>query len=80
MIEAGKYYTEAHGQDMVDRHELMLNKMVELGAEQSPPVTIVPMPAGERAEMGRHASRPGRRMGCQLDAQGIPAKAFSQNT
>ncbi len=48
MVEAGAYYTESHGQDMVDRHELMMNIMVSKGAEQSPPVTIVSMPAGER--------------------------------
>jgi hypothetical protein len=28
------------------------NKMVELGPGRSPPVTIVPMPEEERAEMG----------------------------
>lgn len=32
MIEAGKYYTEAHGKDLLERHEIAMNKMVELGA------------------------------------------------
>ena len=41
MIEAGKYYTAEHGKDLVERHEAVMNKMVELGA------TIVEMPEGE---------------------------------
>jgi TRAP-type C4-dicarboxylate transport system substrate-binding protein len=49
MIEAGKYYTEAHGQDLLDRHEAAIAAMVEAGAGQNPPVTIVEMSDEDRA-------------------------------
>lgn len=70
MIEAGQYYTVSHGQDLVDRHEFALNKMVELGAQ------IIDMPEGETAkwvgmlpDIAGDWARP-------LDARGIPASAF----
>jgi TRAP-type C4-dicarboxylate transport system substrate-binding protein len=48
MIEAGQYYTEAHGQDLLERHEAAIDKMVEVGADQNPPVTIVEMSEADR--------------------------------
>jgi TRAP-type C4-dicarboxylate transport system substrate-binding protein len=48
MIEAGRHYTEAHGQDLLDRHEAAMARIVELGAEQDPPVTIFNLPQEER--------------------------------
>lgn len=38
MARAGEYYTKAHGEDLLKRHEFALNNMVELGADQDPPV------------------------------------------
>jgi len=76
MTEAGKYYTVSHGQDMVDRHEFALNKMVELGAEQSPPVTIVPMPAEERQKWVDMLPNLAGEWAAQLEENGVPAKAF----
>lgn len=48
MIEAGRYYTEAHGQDLLDRHEFAMSRIVELGADQDPPVQIHVLPDEER--------------------------------
>lgn len=48
MIAAGKFYTEAHGQDLMDRHEFALNKMLEVGASQTPPVTMTLMSDADR--------------------------------
>jgi len=76
MIEAGKYYTESHGQDMVDRHELMLNLMVKNGAEQSTPVTIVPMPAGERQKWVDMLPDLAGEWAASVDAQGGQGTAF----
>jgi TRAP-type C4-dicarboxylate transport system substrate-binding protein len=76
MIEAGKYYTEAHGQDLVERHEFALNKMVELGAGQSTPVQIIPMPEEERAKWVNALPDLAGDWAAPLEAQGIPAKAF----
>lgn len=48
MTEAGRYYTEAHGQDLLERHEAALQRIVEVGASQNPPVTIFELPQQER--------------------------------
>jgi TRAP-type C4-dicarboxylate transport system substrate-binding protein len=70
MVEAGNYYTESHGQDLVDRHEFALNKMVELGAE------IIEMPEGETAKwVGKLPDIAGD-WAAPLEERGIPARAF----
>lgn len=76
MIEAGKYYTTSHGKDLVDRHEFALNKMVELGAGQNPPVTIVEMPEGELVKWVNKMPDLAREWAAPLDARGIPASEF----
>jgi TRAP-type C4-dicarboxylate transport system substrate-binding protein len=76
MVEAGKYYTEAHGRDLVERHEAVLNKMVELGAGQNPPVTIVEMPEGELIKWVNKMPDIANEWAEPLEARGIPAKAF----
>ena len=48
MREAGAYYTEAHGQDLLDRHAAALDAIVEAGAGQTPPVTVFDLPEEER--------------------------------
>lgn len=48
MVEAGNYYTEAHGQDLLERHAFALDKIQELGADQDPPVTLAVMPEETR--------------------------------
>ena len=76
MIEAGKYYTVSHGQDLVTRHEFALNKMVELGAGQSVPVQIVQMPEGELAKWAGKLPNIAKEWAEPLDARGIPASEF----
>lgn len=76
MIEAGKAYNEAHGQDLVDRHEFALNKMVELGAGQNPPVTILEMPEGETKKWADKLPNITADWAATQEARGIPAKAF----
>ncbi len=76
MIEAGKYYTVSHGQDLVTRHEFALTKMVELGAGQSVPVQIVQMPEGELAKWASKLPNIAKEWAEPLDARGIPASEF----
>ncbi|WP_417670355.1 C4-dicarboxylate TRAP transporter substrate-binding protein [Roseibium sp.] len=76
MIAAGKYYTEAHGKDLVDRHEFALNKMVELGAEQDTPVQIIEMPQEQRQAWVNKLPDLAGEWATELEAQGQPAKAF----
>ncbi|WP_370287360.1 C4-dicarboxylate TRAP transporter substrate-binding protein [Pseudooceanicola nanhaiensis] len=70
MVEAGKYYTESHGQDLVDRHEMALNKMVELGAQ------IIEMPDGETEKWVGMLPDVAGDWAAPLEERGIPAKAF----
>ncbi|AXS42000.1 C4-dicarboxylate TRAP transporter substrate-binding protein [Breoghania sp. L-A4] len=76
MSRAGEYYTKAHGEDLLKRHEFALNKMVELGAEQEPPVTIVTMPAEERAAWVNKLPNIAGEWAAELESQGTPANAF----
>jgi TRAP-type C4-dicarboxylate transport system substrate-binding protein len=48
MREAGAEYTRRHGEDLVQRHQTAMNRMVELGKGQNPPVTVTPLSDAER--------------------------------
>lgn len=76
MVEAGKYYTDAHGKDLVSRHEFALNKMVELGVKQNPPVTIILMSAAERAKWVGLLPDLAGDWAAPLEQRGIPARQF----
>ncbi|MBP0481802.1 C4-dicarboxylate TRAP transporter substrate-binding protein [Sagittula salina] len=70
MVEAGKYYTQAHGKDLVERHEAALNKMVELGAK------VVDMPDGELVKWVNKMPDVASDWATPLEERGIPARAF----
>ncbi|WP_417683887.1 C4-dicarboxylate TRAP transporter substrate-binding protein [Roseibium sp.] len=76
MIEAGEYYTEAHGKDLVERHEFALNKMVELGASQETPVQIIEMPQEQREAWVSKLPDLAGEWADELEKQGQPARAF----
>jgi len=48
MREAGAEYTRRHGEDLLQRHQTAINRMVELGKTQNPPVTVTPMSEADR--------------------------------
>ena len=72
MVEAGKHYTESHGQDLVERHEFALNRMTEVGEN----VQIVEMPAGETEKWANMLPNIAQEWAEPLDARGIPASEF----
>ncbi|MBA4797069.1 MAG: C4-dicarboxylate TRAP transporter substrate-binding protein [Rhizobiales bacterium] len=76
MIEAGKYYTEAHGKDLLERHEIAMNKMVELGGTQSPPVQIIKMSDEQRQAWVDKLPDIAGEWAADLDAKGLPASEF----
>jgi TRAP-type C4-dicarboxylate transport system substrate-binding protein len=78
MIEAGEYYTVSHGQDLLERHEAALEKMVEVGAEQNPPVTITPMSQEDREAWVQAMPSIAKEWADGLEDQGVPARAFLQ--
>ncbi len=48
MREAGAEYSRRHGEDLVQRHETAIARMVEVGKTQNPPVTVTPMTEADR--------------------------------
>ncbi|KGE02041.1 C4-dicarboxylate TRAP transporter substrate-binding protein [Rhizobium sp. YS-1r] len=76
MIEAGKYYTVAHGKDLLERHEAALNKMVELGASQDSPVEIIKMSDEQRQAWVDKLPDIAGDWAADLEGKGLPARAF----
>ena len=50
MREAGAEYSRRHGEDLVARHQTAIQRMTEMGAKQTPPVTVTPMSAADRSK------------------------------
>jgi TRAP-type transport system periplasmic protein len=76
MLEAGDFYSKAHGQDLVDRQEMALHKMIELGADQDPPVTVSEIPASERQKWVDNLPDLAGEWAAQTDERGIPGSEF----
>jgi hypothetical protein len=76
MVAAGKFYTEAHGKDLLQRHEAAFAKMRELGAAQNPPVTISQMSAADRQAWVDGLPDVAGEWAADAEARGLPGKAF----
>ena len=76
MVEAGKYYTVSHGQDLLERHEKMFALMLDAGASQNPPVTMIPMSQQDREAWVNAMPNIAKEWADGLEAQGVPARDF----
>lgn len=76
MVEAGKFYTEAHGEDLLERHEAALQKMLEVGADQTPPVTMTEMSQEDRAAWVNGMPNIAAEWAADVEARGLPARDF----
>ncbi len=76
MIEAGEFYTDAHGKDLLERHEAAFGKMIELGAGQNPPVTISEMPAEDRQKWVDGLPNIAGEWAADAESRGLPGKEF----
>jgi len=76
MVAAGKFYTEAHGKDLLERHEAAFAKMQEIGAGQNPPVTISQMSATDRQAWVDGLPDIAGEWAADAEARGLPGKAF----
>lgn len=76
MIEAGKFYTDAHGKNLLEAHEAAFGKMVELGAGQNPPVTITEMSQEDRAAWVNGLPDIAGEWAAEAEARGLPGKEF----
>lgn len=76
MIAAGKFYTKAHGEDLMKRHEFAINKMIEVGSAQTPPVTISEMSAADRQAWVDGLPDLAGEWADAAEARGLPGRAF----
>lgn len=76
MIRAGEFYTEAHGKDLLERHEAALKKMVEIGASQNPPVTMTEMSAADREAWVNGMPNIAAEWAADLESRGLPGREF----
>lgn len=76
MIEAGEIYTDAHAQDMIDRHEAAFATMIEMGKDQNPPVTMTELPAAERQKWVDGLPDIAGEWAADVESRGLPGKAF----
>ncbi|MBR9762831.1 MAG: hypothetical protein GYB53_04695 [Rhodobacteraceae bacterium] len=79
MIEAGAYYTEAHGRDLNERHAAALDAMVAAGAEQSTPVEITPMSQEDREAWVNAMPNIAGEWADTLEERGMPARDFMKS-
>ena len=76
MIQAGKFYTDAHGKDLLERHEAAFGAMVEAGKGQNPPVTISELPAEDRQKWVDVLPDIAGEWAADAESRGLPGKAF----
>jgi TRAP-type C4-dicarboxylate transport system substrate-binding protein len=76
MIEAGKYYTVSHGNDLVERHEKMFQLMLDAGKDQNPPVTMTEMSQADREAWVNALPNIAKEWADGLEGQGVPAREF----
>lgn len=76
LLAAGQYYSEAHAEDLMTRHEHALSTIVQLGAGQSPPVTLTVLADDQRqAWVDRLPDLAGEWV-AETEARGLPAREF----
>jgi TRAP-type C4-dicarboxylate transport system substrate-binding protein len=76
MVAAGKVYTEAHGKDLLERHEAAFAKMLELGKGQNPQVAIAELPMEERQKWVDGLPDVAGEWAADAESRGLPGKAF----
>lgn len=76
MIQAGRFYTEAHGKDLLERHEAAFETMIEAGASQNPPVTISEMSEADRQAWVDGLPDIAGEWAADAESRGLPGREF----
>ncbi len=76
MVAAGKFYTEEHGKDLLERHEAAFKKMMEIGASQNPPVTMTEMSAEDRQAWVDGLPDIAGEWAADAESRGLPGREF----
>lgn len=76
MREAGAEYSRRHGEDLVQRHQTAMDRMVEVGKTQNPPVTVTPMSDADRRKWIDSLPPLSQEWVKNNEARGVQAKAL----
>lgn len=75
MRKAGAYYTEAHGKDLLERPVAVMQKILEAGATQNPPVQLTEMAQDQREAWVNVLPDLAGNWAADMEAKGLPGKA-----
>ena len=75
MKKAGAYYTEAHGKDLLERPVAVMQKIVEAGAGQTPPVAVADLPQDQREAWVNVLPDLAGTWAKDMEAKGLPGAA-----
>ncbi len=76
LLAAGKVYSKAHAQDLMERHETALTKIQELGASQATPVTMFVLPEEMRQKWVNQLPDLAGEWAGNAEARGLPGREF----
>jgi TRAP-type transport system periplasmic protein len=76
LLTAGESYSIAHGEDLMERQPAAMEKILELGAAQTPPVTLSELPAEERQKWVDGLPDLAGEWAAAGEERGLPARAF----
>jgi len=76
LLAAGALYSKTHAQDLMNRHAAALEKIVALGKDQNPPVTLTVMPAAMRQQWVDNLPNLAGEWADAAAARGLPARDF----
>jgi TRAP-type C4-dicarboxylate transport system substrate-binding protein len=76
LLAAGKEYSRQHAADLVTRHQAVLDKMMEVGKTQDPPVTMTVLPQEERQKWIDNMPDIASEWVEANEAKGLPAREF----
>jgi TRAP-type C4-dicarboxylate transport system substrate-binding protein len=72
MKKAGAYYTDAHGKDLLERPVAVMQKIIEAGATQNPPVAVADLPQDQREAWVNVLPDLAGNWAKDMDAKGLP--------
>ncbi|MGY6706934.1 MAG: C4-dicarboxylate TRAP transporter substrate-binding protein [Rhizobiaceae bacterium] len=76
MLAAGDHYSTSHAQDLVERHEMAMERIEELGQDQSTPVVISDLSPDERQRWVDGLPDLAGEWVESVEARGLPGRAF----
>lgn len=76
LLAAGDVYSKAHAEDLMVRQVTAIERMVEAGADQNPPVQVVTMSDEMRADWANRLPDLAAEWAADAESRGAPGKAF----